>query len=248
MISKRFVVAAALVFGGVAHADDRSDAERKREDAEIGHVDETPEDPSAHFNMFGVHYRGKDEYGGEFGDGKMVDENTGKTEPGEEPMSPPFVFMLINFALLLFVLGKYGSPAARKLAQERHDQIKTSLDDAAKLRDAAKAKLAEYESRIAGLDAEIKLIVDDIRASAEADKARILAAAKAQAEALKKDSELRIAAEILTARAELTREVTVAAAVATEKLLRDKVTADDQSKLVGTFIAGVAPTSAKEAR
>ncbi len=247
MMSKRFVIAATLLFGSVAYADE-ANAEHKREAAEIGDVDETPEDPSAHFNMLGIHYRGKDEYGGEFGDGKMVDDKTGAVEHEEEPMSPPFVFMLINFALLLFILAKYGSPAARKLAQERHDQIKTSLDDAAKLRDAAKAKLAEYESRIAGLDAEIKQLVDGIRAGAEADKERILAAAAAQAEALKKDSELRIAAEILTARAQLTREVTSAAAIATEKLLREKVTADDQGKLVGTFIAGVAQTSAKEAR
>ena len=54
---------------------------------------------------------------------------------------------------------------------------------------------------------------------------------------MKRDAEQRIAAEIEIARAQLTSEVTAAAAAATEKLLREKVTPDDQHKLVSTFIS-----------
>lgn len=209
-------------------------------------------DPSKHFNWAGhwFSYKKYDAYGGTFGDGKMVDhdgnvvmevdEKTGQLKPAEEhPMSAPFLFMLLNFGILLFILGKYGGPAARKIAQERHDQIKTALDEAAKLREQAQQKLTEYETRIKDVDLEVKKLVDGIRADAEADKKRILEAAATQAAAMKRDAELRIAAEIEMARTQLTREVTAAAAGATEKLLRDKVTSDDQNKLVTTFLAGV---------
>jgi F0F1-type ATP synthase membrane subunit b/b' len=220
-------------------------------------------------------YGSKDVYGGKLGDGKMLDHDgrvlvhrketpvleNGKPVIGpdgkplvnttfepleEEVMSPPFVFMLLNFGILLFILGKFGGPVARKSAEERHDQIKTALDEAAKLRDDAEKKLAEYETRIKDVDAEVKKLVDGIRADAEADKARILATAAKQAEQMKKDAETRIAAEIEFARAALQREVAVAASGATEKLLREKVTGDDQTKLVTTFITNV--SSHKEAR
>ena len=217
-------------------------------------------DPTKHFNWAGnwFSYSKKDVYGGPLGDGKMVDHDgnvvmhhdpkTGQMVPAEEEgMSPPFLFMLLNFGLLLLILAKYGGPAARKLAQERHDQIKTALDEAAKLRDQAQQKLTEYETRIKDVDAEVKKLVDGIRADAEADKARILEAATKQAAQMKREAEQRIAAEIELARAQLQREVAIAASGATEKLLRDKMTSDDQTKLVTTFIGNV--TSAqKEAR
>lgn len=152
-------------------------------------------------------------------------------------MSPPFVLMLVNFGLLLVILGKYGWPVATKMSEDRSDQIKTALDEAAAIRDKARAKLAEYESRTANLDADMKKLVDGIRADAEADKARILAQAETQAAQMKRDADLRIAAELELARAQLTKEVTAAAAAATEKLLRTNVTATDQNNLVGKFIS-----------
>ncbi|MGH7296783.1 MAG: hypothetical protein ACRELB_17730, partial [Polyangiaceae bacterium] len=206
---------------------------------------EEPVDPSKHFNYIGIEpghlldYRGKDELGGPLGDGKMTDPATGQTVHEEEPASPPFVFVLINFAILLALLLKVGWPLAQKTARERHDLIKTALDEAARLRQQAADKLADYEARLKAADAEIKQLVDGMRADADKEKQRILAAAEAQAAQMARDAEQRIAAEIELARAALTREVTAAAAAATEKLLREKLTAGDQQKLVAGFIADV---------
>ena len=203
------------------------------------------EDPSRHFNFFGISpghlfdYIGKDELGGKMGDGQMVEPETGRVIHEEEAASPPFIFMLLNFAILLGLLAWKGKPVAEKIASDRHDLIKTALDEAAKLRAQAAAKLAQYEARLKEADAEIKQLVDGMRVDAENEKARILAAAEAQATTMKREAEARISAEIEFARAMLTREVTAAAATATEKLLRDKMTAGDQQTLVGAFIADV---------
>jgi len=236
---KRIVLAALLVSGvHVAYAQpDEPKLESKVDNAE-GKTEPVDPDPSQHFNYTNVHYSGKDEYGGKYGDGAETNKQ-GVELKEEEPMSPPFVFMLINFGIFLILLGKWGWPAIRKLAEDRHDQIKDALDEAAKLRDQAKHKLDEYEKRISDVDAEIKALVDGIRRDAEADKARILAAAAVQATQMKRDAELRIAAEIEQARAQLTAEVTAAAVGAAEKILKEKATADDQRKLVATFISSM---------
>ncbi len=255
---KKLLIAALLAAPAVAFAQphdgtgESPEVERLTEEA--AKIEPQPHDPTAHFNFFNFDYRGKDEFGGKFGDGQMVDPHSGTLvhdEHGkpaeEEPMSAPFILMLLNFGVLLLILAKYGGPAARKLAQERHDQIKTALDEAAALREQAAQKLAEYEKKVKDVDAEVKLIVDDIRAAAEGDKQRILEAAAAQAAQMKRDAEIRIAAEIEYARKALQREVTVAASTATEKLLKEKVTSDDQNKLVSTFITNMA-SSRQEAR
>ena len=210
-----------------------------------GEPGEEESDPSQNFNFVGLQpgnlfdYRGKDELGGPLGDGKMTDPATGQTVHEEEAASPPFVFVLVNFAILLALLLKIGWPLAQKTARERHDLIKTALDEAARLRQQAADKLADYEARLKAADAEIKQLVDGMRADADKEKQRILAAAEAQAAQMARDAEQRIAAEIELARAQLTREVTAAAAAATEKLLRDQLTAGDQQKLVAGFIADV---------
>lgn len=233
-----------LVFGGIAYAQP-ANPDVARTTTEAAEINPQATDPTEHFNWFNVHYSGKDEYGGKFGDdvmnrkdGSVVTGEKGEKEE-EEPMSPPFIFMLINFGIFLVILAKYLAPAGTKVAQERHDMIKTALDEAAKLREQAQKKLTEYEARIKNVDAEVKTIIDDIRATADEDKKRILENAERQAAQMKRDAELRIAAEIEMARAQLSREVATAAATATEKLLREKTTPDDQKKLVGNFISGM---------
>ncbi len=196
-------------------------------------------DPTQHFNFLNFSYRGKDEFGGKFGDGQMVDDKTGVVDREGEPMSPPFVLVVLNFLLLMAILVWKGKPAVQQIARDRHDQIKSALDEAAKLRKQAAEKLAEYEARLKDADAEIAAMVAGMKKDAEADKARILENAEKQAAQMKKDADARIAAEIEYARALLTREVTAAAAGATEKLLREKIQPADQSKLVSSFINDV---------
>ncbi|MBA3461489.1 MAG: hypothetical protein H0T46_16125 [Deltaproteobacteria bacterium] len=199
-------------------------------------------DPSQTFNYANdwFSYYGKDIVGGKLGDGRNHNPETGQTVPGaEEAMSPPFLFMVLNFLLLLALLVWKGRPAVQQIAADRHDQIKTALDEAAKLRQQAAEKLAEYELRLKDADTEIKTMVEGMKKDAESDKARILEAAERQAAQLKKDAETRIAAEIEMARAQLTREVTAAASAATEKILREKMQPADQAKLVTAFISNV---------
>lgn len=212
-------------------------------------------DPSKHFRFFGspVDHYGKDATGGVYGDNIQLDPATGQPmvdshgQALEEPMSAPFIFMVLNFALLLVLLSWKGKPAFQKLAVDRHEQIKTALDEAAKLRRDAQEKLAEYDSKLKAANDEITKLVEGMRADAEADKKRILENAERQAAQMKKDAEQRIAAELESARAMLRREVALAATGAAEKVLREKMTAADQTKVITTFITDV-QQSAKEAR
>ena len=233
----RKLILALGVLVGVVALSPRVHAEPAADDSAA-----TTEDPSLHFN-YADHwfdYRHLDTTGDKLGNGQVKGED-GQLVPtnDEEPMSPPFALYVLDFLIFYWLLYKFLWPVGKKLAGERHDQIKNALEEAAELRKQAADKLADYEKRIKDVDAEIEKLVAGIRADAEADKARILEAAKRQTEQMKKDAEMRIAAEIELARAKLADEVAAAASAATEKLLRERTTPDDQRKLVSTFIAGI---------
>jgi len=219
-------------------------AQAERESPEKG---EEVHDPTQHYNWashlspYGKNgYQSLDEEGGPMGDGKLGPEGKPLKEgEEEEQMSPPFIFVLINFGLLLILLGKKAAPIANEMAMKRSDEIKTSLDEAARLRTAAKDKLDEYNAKLKQAESEIDTMIKTMRETAEEDRKRIIAAAEAQAALLKKDAEERIAAEIDRARHTLQREVVEAAAAVAEKTLREKTTPADQNNLVDSFLKGV---------
>jgi F-type H+-transporting ATPase subunit b len=161
----------------------------------------------------------------------------GEAEGEEAP--PPFVFMLLNFGVLLALFGWKAAPALRRHVAARHTLIREALDDAARIRQEAQEKLDTYSKRIANVDAEVDELVAGIREEAEAEKQRIIADAERQAAAMKQSAEDRIAAELTRARDALEREVVVAAVAAAEKILREKATSTDKSQLVDGFITGL---------
>ena len=219
-----------------AHAAEPTHAEPAH--AEGAEHAEQHGDPTREFNFTDLGYSGKDIAGGPIGDKKLGGAPLEKGE-AEEAMPAPFLLLVGNFVLLLILLAWKAGPKVRKAAEGRSDEIKSALDEAARLRDAAKAKLDEYETKLSAAEKEIATMVEGMRADALADKQRIIAAAEAQAAALKKDADERIAAEIQRARVALMREVAAASTIAAETIIREKATAADQGRLVELFIADI---------
>jgi ATP synthase F0 subunit b len=183
-------------------------------------------DPTEHFNWTDIGYKGKDVAGGEL-------------DKGDEPMSPPMILMLVNFGIVLILIGWKVRPPVMRYVRKRHESIKHALDEAARLREEAKRKLDEYTEKVSEAEAEVDKMIKEIRADAEAEKKRIIADAEAQAKALTRDAEARIAAEIERARATLEREVIAVAIAAAEKMIRAQASTADQTRLIDTFISEV---------
>lgn len=158
--------------------------------------------------------------------------------------SQGLLWSLINFAVLGLLLRKLFGNALTNFLQTRHTSIKDALEEGRRLREQAQKQLKKYGAKIAGVDAEVAALVATIRKSAEDEKARILANAEAQAAAMKKDAEQRIAAEIARSRRALEREVVNAAISAAEQILRTQARDDDHRRLADSFIASLNGTAA----
>lgn len=146
---------------------------------------------------------------------------------------------LLNFAVLLFILIKFGGGAINKALTARHNQLKADLVAAAALKSAAEAKLAQQEGRLAALENEIAAMRKALHAEAEAEKVRLIAAAEERARRIKDETAFLVEQQVREAAARLRRESADAALKTAEEILRRAVGPADRQRMLDTFIADV---------
>jgi F-type H+-transporting ATPase subunit b len=185
----------------------------------------------------GEHAAAEHAEGGEHGGGHEASLDTGK-----------LVFQLINFAVLVGVLGFFGGKAINKALLERHKQLKADLVTASEARAAAEKRAAEQEKRLESLETEIAGIRASIKDEAEAEKQRLIAAAEERARRIGDETKFLLDQQVKEAEATLKREVAEAAVKIAEALVTKSLTGADQQRLVDTFVTDAAKTPASTGR
>lgn len=145
-------------------------------------------------------------------------------------------YSIINFvifvALMVYVLRK----PLRAFLQTRRETFETMLAESQKAHTEAAAKLAEYETRLAQLDAEIAEMKRAAKEEGEKDRAAIVAQAKDYASKLKTDTTRMIAQELRSSK-ELLKGTTIdLAIVLAERMLRQQLKPADHAKLVKGYV------------
>jgi F-type H+-transporting ATPase subunit b len=163
--------------------------------------------------------------------------------PGEHAASvdpKTLALQVLNFGVLLFVLIKFGAPAINKALRGRHEQLKTDLDEAGKVRRAAEERFRHQEQRLANLEREIEVMLQSIRQEAEQEKARIIASAEEKARRIQDETKFSLEQQVKEAEVRFRAEVAQAAVKVAEELLRRSVTPSDEQRLAQSFIADLA--------
>lgn len=148
-------------------------------------------------------------------------------------------FRVMNFGVLaaglFFLLRK---PVAKAL-DARIQGIKDQLSELeAKKKDAEK-ELAEYNERLSLLEQEAEKLVEDYVRQGNEAKAKILKEAKQAAEKLEEQARRNIDNEFQQAKLQLQGEMLEKALVNAETLIKNKITAEDQDKLVDEYLEKV---------
>ena len=127
------------------------------------------------------------------------------------PTTGLMIWTLVTFVVVLIVLKKYAFGPIQQMIDQRRVAITADLDSAEKAREEAQTALAEYRQQLA-----------------EAETVRLKEQAKAE-----------IAAETRQSLAELKQHVAELTMVATEKVVRAKLDAGEQKRLIDDALAGV---------
>jgi F-type H+-transporting ATPase subunit b len=142
------------------------------------------------------------------------------------------IWTLIAFFVTLYLLRRLAFPRIQEALDKRQHAIEDSIDAADATRREADELLQEYRERLR----EARMQADDIVArankTAEHEEAQAVAEGKRRREELMEQARRDIEQETRRAIQEIRREVADLTILATEKVTRKTLTADDQKRLV----------------
>ena len=153
--------------------------------------------------------------------------------------NPPLGFGIMNFVILMIILVKFTRKPIGTYLVNRADEIEKNLEEAAALRDAAQAKLAEIEKKLSNLDDEVEQIKKDVAADAELEKGRIIKDAEAEADRIVKNAETSMQREIRRAKRSLEAEVVTQSLRVAEDMIAKSINNADKKRLNEEFIAQI---------
>lgn len=146
------------------------------------------------------------------------------------------LWILLNFAVLMWLLEKLLFSKLRAKTAAKSDAIKSELDRASAARKEAESIMTDVRSRLSKLDTEVGEILDEAKARAEADRTRIVDAALAEAERIKAAARAGAEREAELRRREVEAEILDAAVARAEVMLKARMNAADQTRMVDDFV------------
>ena len=146
---------------------------------------------------------------------------------------------VVIFVIVLIVLGKFAWGPILNGLQTRENFIREALESAKRDREAAEARLKEYEQKLAASRAEATAIVEEGRRDAEVVKRRIEAAAKEETDKMIERARREIQIATDTAVKELyTRSAKLATQLAAQVIGRE-LSPQDHQRLISQAIDGI---------
>ena len=164
--------------------------------------------------------------------------------------SKRFAFQIINFAVLVGILGFFSGKAINGALAARHDQMQKDLEEAATARTTAEARLKEQEKRLGNLEREVAALKAGIKDEAEKVSALLVKAAEEKARRVVDESRFLMDQQVKEAERVFREEVAQAALRIATDIVRRQVRPDDEARLNQTFVAelerGAAPAAATQ--
>ena len=150
-----------------------------------------------------------------------------------------FFWQIINFFIILFVVKKYFKEPIAKILNERKQKIESELADARKNKKEAEALLKEAQSQITSSKKEASEIVQNAQRKAEEEASKLVREARENRENILKATEQEVTKMKNDAQDELSKEVKSLAAELAEKIIKEKIDANQETSLIDDFIAEV---------
>lgn len=148
-----------------------------------------------------------------------------------------------NFAILAAILGWAISKNAGPFFASRNAEIRKSIDEARKVRDAAEARARDIEQRIGNLSAEVGALRDSSKREMEAEAARLRDDGARMMAKIEENTRREIESMTKQAEHELKDHAARLALELAEQKIKAGLTPGTQDALVNNFISNLRRTS-----
>jgi F-type H+-transporting ATPase subunit b len=149
------------------------------------------------------------------------------------------IWTLVLFLVTMWVLSKVAFPKIQEALDKRAKMISESIDAAERQRRESDELLAEYRARLAEAREQADDIMARARKSAETAEAEAAAAGKEKREELVSAAKRDIEAETRRSLDQIRQEVADLTVLATERVTRKSLSAEDQKRLVEEALSEV---------
>ena len=143
-----------------------------------------------------------------------------------------FIFYLVNFLILVGVLGKFLYKPFLNLMETRKQSIVDALDKAEAVNRRADEKMANYDRKIAKLEAEGREIIKEAKIKAEEQANEIIEQANQRASQIMNRAEKEIEREREKAVLEMREQIAVLSLMAAEKIMERDVEVNGQDQII----------------
>ena len=143
-----------------------------------------------------------------------------------------FIFYLVNFLILVGVLGKFLYKPFLNLMETRKQSIVDALDNAEAVNRRADEKMANYDRKIAKLEAEGREILKEAKIKAEEQANEIIEQANQRASQIMNRAEKEIEREREKAVLEMREQIAVLSLMAAEKIMERDVEVNGQDQII----------------
>ncbi len=169
-----------------------------------------------------------------------ADEKSGGHAVKKDSLSPEklkdLMWRVLNFAVLLFILIKFGAKPIGSALSGRKKQIQEEIEDLDNKRNEAEKTYKDFETKLAGIEGEIGTIVEKAIAQAEVEKVKIIESAHQAADDIKRQAEMAIQNEIVSVRRELKNDIADQATAAAEEIIIKNLKPKDQNKIIEDYL------------
>jgi F-type H+-transporting ATPase subunit b len=152
------------------------------------------------------------------------------------PALSEMIWGIIAFAIVAFVLMRFGFPAIKKVIKNREDKIRDDLESAERSRLEAERLAEEHRVELAGARGEANRIIEEARVAAEAVRRERIAAAEAEAAEVRTRAaeDIRLASQ--RAMSDLSGRVAELSIELAEKVVERNLDRETQSALIESYI------------
>jgi F-type H+-transporting ATPase subunit b len=172
----------------------------------------------------------------------LAAEGGGEESGGSFLVSPGLglmIWTLVLFLITMWVLSKVAFPKIQEALDKRANAISESIEAAERQRRESDELLAEYRARLAEAREQADDIMARARKSAETAEAEAAAAGKEKREELVEAAKRDIEAETRRSLDQIRQEVADLTVLATERVTRKSLNAEDQKRLVEEALSEV---------
>jgi len=161
----------------------------------------------------------------------------------KEYFSLGYLWMIINFGILVFILYKFGKKPLQSFFKQRTETIEKTLREAQEAKELAEKALKKVEERFKTREKELEEILAASRRSGEETRESLIEQGNKLREKILEQAKANIKYELKHAKESIKAEAVEIAIELAEKKLKERLTKEEQEKLLEESLSKIGGSS-----